>query len=97
MHLVKAAAVRGFLTLLTEQLVEADDFFALARFALEQQRIGLFDCFLAVERGNAQIFAVLRDRRHTGRALSLDFFHVAHAVTLHADGIDSLTQDAVLF
>ena len=35
--------------------------------------------------------------RDTGKAMLLDRLHVAHAVTLHADGIDSLTQDAVLF
>ena len=95
-NLGKTAAVRIFLALRTEQLVEADEFFALAGLALEQQRIGLLDRPLTVDRGNAQVFAVFRDCRDTGKSQFLDGFHVAHAVALYADGVDCLAQDAVL-
>ena len=94
--LVKAAAVRILLTLFAEQLVEADDLFALAGPALEQQRVGFPDGLVAVDGGELQLFAVFRDGGHTGGAQGLDGLHVAHAVALHADGIDILTQDAVL-
>ena len=96
MNLGKTAAVRIFLALFAKQLVIADDLFTLAGLALEQQRIGLFDRFLAVDRGNAQVFAVFRDCCDTGKALLLDGLHVAHPAALYADGVDRLAQDAVL-
>ena len=96
LNLVEPAAVHVFLALLAKQLVIADDLFTLAGLALEQQRIGLFDRFLAVDRGNAKSFAILRHCCDTGKALLLDGLHVAHPSALYADGVDRLAQDAVL-
>ena len=55
LNLVEPAAVHVFLALLAKQLVKADDLFAFARLALEQQRVGLFDRLITVDRGNAQV------------------------------------------
>ena len=91
----KAGAVL-FLALLADQLVEADDFLALAGFALAEQHVRAVQRNVAVDRPGGERIAAVFDGGHTGSAAGLDFFNVAHAFALHADGVDVFAQNAVL-